>query len=100
MSYDALTRNFPDSIQTNSDFHRYISQYCFKDHVVTICMGLSSKVPCFMFAHTKIRGCISFVVLNRGKNWCVLFSFAGTGIFVSFCPPQENFLRLMQGCPR
>ena len=58
----AVTRNFTISIQADMDFSHCLSTYCFIDQVITSCMGLLIKGPCFTFAHTEIGGGASFAL--------------------------------------
>ena len=50
----------------------------------------------FIFAHTEICGCASFVLLNKGyKIWCVSTSSTGNRFF-HFCHFIEGFLEILQ----
>ena len=43
----AVTRNFVNSIQAIMSFSHCLSPYCFRDQIVTSCMGLLIKGPWF-----------------------------------------------------
>ena len=77
-----VTRSFINSIQADMNFSHCLSPYCFRDQIVTNCMGLLIKGPWFTYAHTEIGGGASFALLNTGiKTWCVSTSSTGTRFF-------------------
>ena len=81
----AVTRSFINSIQADMIFSHCLSPYCFRDQIVTSCMGLLIKGPWFTCAHTEIGGA-SFVSLNTGiKIWCASTSSTGTRFFERCC---------------
>ena len=78
----AVTRSFIYSIQADMNFSHCLSPYCFRDQIVTSCMGLLIKGPWFTYAHTEIGGSASFASLNTGiKIWCASTSATGTRFF-------------------
>ena len=52
----AVTRNFTNFIQVDMDCSHCLSSNWFVDQVVTSCLALLIKGPCFTFAHTGIGG--------------------------------------------
>ena len=97
----AVTRNFVNSIQADTNFSHCLSRSCFLDQIVTSCMGLLIKGPWFTYAHTEIGGGASFALLNTGiKIWRASTSSTGTRIFERCCHSPEGFMELMQRGPR
>ena len=97
----AVTRSFVNSIQVDMNFSHCLSPYCFRDQIVTSCMGLLIKRPWFTYAHTEIGGGASFALLNTGINiWCASTSSSGTRFFERCCHSPEGFIELMQRGPR
>ena len=83
------------------NFRHCLSTYCFRDQIVTGCMGLLIKGPWFTYAHTEIGGGASFALLNTGiKIWCASTSSTGTRFFELCCHSLEGFIELMQRGPR
>ena len=96
----AVTCNFANFIRAYMDFRHCLSSYCFVDHVVTGCLGLSIKGPWFTSAHTEISDGASFALLNKGiKTWCASFSSTGIRFFERCCHSPESFIELMQRGP-
>ena len=78
----AISRDFPDLLRTAVDFRYCLSSHCFKDQVVTGCMGLLIKGLWFTFAHTEIGSGVSFALFNRGINfWCAFTSSTSKRVF-------------------
>ena len=97
----AVTRSFINSIQADMNFGHCLSPYCFRDQIVTSCMGLLIKGPWFTYAHTEIGGGASFALVNkRIKIWCASTSSRGTRFFERCCQSPEGFVELMQRGPR
>ena len=97
----AVTRSFINSIQADMNFSHCLSPYCFRDQIVTSCMGLLINGPWFTYAHTEIGGGASFALLNTGiKIWCASTSSTGTRFFERCCHSPESFIELMQRGPR
>ena len=97
----AVTRSFINSVQADMNFSHCLSPVCFRDQIVTSCMGLLIKGPWFTYAHTEDGGCASFALLNTGiKIWCASASFHGTRLFERCCHSPEGFIELMQRGPR
>ena len=97
----AVTRSFVNSIQADMNFNHCLSPVCFRDQIVTSCMGLLIKGPWFTYAHTEIGGGASFALLNTGiKIWCASTSSTGTRFFERCCHSPEGFIELMQRGPR
>ena len=97
----SVTRSFINSIQADMNFNHCFSIYCFRDQIVTRCMGLLIKGPWFTYAHTEIGGGASFALLNTGiKIWCASTFSTGTRFFERCCHSLEGFIELMQGGPR
>ena len=97
----AVTRSFVNSIQADMNFSHCLSLFCFRDQIVTSCMGLLIKEPWFTYAHTEIGGGASFALLNKGiKIWCASTSSRGTSFFERCCHSPESFIELMQRGPR
>ena len=83
------------------NFSHCLSPYCFRDQIVTSCMGLLVKGPWFTYVHTEIGGGASFALLNRGfKIWCASTSSTGARFFERCCHSPEGFIELMQRGPR
>ena len=97
----AVTRSFVNSIQADMNFRHCLSPYCFRDQIVTSCMGWLIKGPWFTYVHTEICGGASFALLNTGiKIWCAPTSYTGTRFFERCCHSPEGFIELMQRRPR
>ena len=97
----AVTRSFVNSIQADMNFSHCLSPYCFRDQIVTSCMGLLIKGPWFSYAHTEFGGGASFALLNkRIKIWFASTSSRGTRFFELCCHSPEGFIELMQRGPR
>ena len=97
----AVTRSFINSIQADMNFSHCLSPYCFRNQIVTSCMGLSIKGLWFTYAHTEIGGGASFALLNTGiKTWCASTSSTGTRLFERCCHSPERFIETMQRGPR
>ena len=97
----AVTRSFINSSQADMNFSHCLFPYCFRDQIVTSCMGLLIKGPWFTYAHTEIDGGASFALLNTGiKIWCASTSSTGTRFFERCCHSPEGFIELMQRGPR
>ena len=93
----AVTRSFLNSIQADTNFSHWLSPFCFRDKIVTSCMGLLMKRPWFTYAHTEIGGGSSFALLNTGiKFWCASTSSTGTRFLERCCQSPESFIELMQ----
>ena len=83
------------------NFSHCLSPYCFRDQIVTSCMGLLIKGPWITHAHTEIGGGASIALLNTGiKIWCASTSSTGTRFFERCCHSPEGFIELMQRGPR
>ena len=52
----AVNRSFIYFIQADMNFSHCLSPYCFRNQIVTSCMGLLIKGPWFTYAHTEIGG--------------------------------------------
>ena len=97
----AVTRSFVNSIQADMNFSHCLSPFCFRDQIITSCMGLLIKGPWFTYTHTEIGGGASFALLNTGiKIWCASTSSAGTRFLERCCHSPEGFIELMQRGPR
>ena len=97
----AVTRSFINSVQADMNFSHCLSPVCFRNQIVTSCMGLLIKGPWFTYAHTEIGGGASFALLNTGiKVWCASTSSRGTRFFERCCHSPEGFIELMQRGPR
>ena len=97
----AVTRNFTNSVQADTDLRYCLSPYCFNDQVVTSCMGLLLKCPWFTLAHTEIGDGASFSLLNkRIKIWCASFSYTGSRLFERCCHCSKAYIELIQRGPR
>ena len=89
----AVTRSFVNSIQADMNFNHCLSPNCFRDQIVTSCMGLLIKGPWFTHAHTEIGGGASFALLNTGiKIWCASTSSTGTRFLERCCHSPEGFI--------
>ena len=83
------------------NFNHCLSPVCFRDQIVTSCMGLLIKGPWFTYAHTEIGGGASFALLHTGiKIWCASTSSTGTRFFERCCHSPEGFIEFMQRGPR
>ena len=88
----AVTRSFINSIQADMNFSHCLSPYCFRDQIVTSCMGLLIKGPWFTYAHTEIGGGASFALVNkRIKTWCASTLSRVTRFFERCCHSPEGF---------
>ena len=97
----AVTRSFVNSIQADMNFNYCLSPVCFRDQIITSCMGLLIKGPWFTYAHTEIGGGASFALLNTGiKIWCASTSSTSTRFFERCCHSPEGFIELLQRGPR
>ena len=97
----AVTRSFVNSIQADMNFSHCLSPYCFRDQIVTSCMGLLIKGPWFTYAHTEIDGGASFALLNTGiKICCASTSSTSTRFLERCCHSPEGFIEIMQRGPR
>ena len=83
------------------EFRHCLSPYSFSDQLVTSCLGLLLKGPCFTFTPTEFGCGASFALLNKGiKIWCASTSSTGTRVFERCCHSPEGFLELIQRGPR
>ena len=91
----AVTRSFINSVQADMNFSHCLSPVCFRDQIVTSCMGLLIKGPWFTYAHTEVGGGASSAFLNTGiKIWCASASFHGTRLFERCCHSPEGVIEL------
>ena len=93
----AVNRSFVYSIQVDMNFSHCLSPFCFRDQLVTSCMGWLIKGLWFTYAHTEVGGGASFALLNKGiKIWCASTSSRGTRFIERCCHSPECCTELMQ----
>ena len=94
-------RDLINSKRADIDFINCLSPQCFRDQVITNCVGLVNEGPWFSSAHVEIGGGASFAYLHSGlKIWCSATSNSSSRVLERCCNNVTSFLDLIQRGPR